>query len=70
MAWKNLKQLRLADSLISEHEALTEIDGINELMDWEAIEHLLGVIHAKRRGNSAWPLCLCSGRYYCRAGTA
>jgi IS5 family transposase len=24
-------------------------------MDWEAIEHLLGDIHAKRRGNSAWP---------------
>jgi IS5 family transposase len=70
MAWKNLKQLSLADSLTSEHEALTELDGINELMDWEAIEHLLGDIHAKRRGNSAWPLCLCSRRYYCRAGIA
>jgi IS5 family transposase len=34
---------------------LTELDDINELMDWEAIEHLLGDIHAKRRGNSAWP---------------
>jgi IS5 family transposase len=55
MAWKNLKQLSLADSLTSEHEALTELDDINELMDWEAIEHLLGDIHAKRRGNSAWP---------------
>jgi hypothetical protein len=39
MAWKNLKQLSLADSLTSEHEALTELDDINELMDWEAIEH-------------------------------
>jgi len=38
-----------------EHEALTELDEINELMDWEAIEHLLGGIHAKRCGNSAWP---------------
>jgi IS5 family transposase len=55
MAWKNLKQLSLADSLTSEHEALTELYDINELMDWEAIEHLLGDIHAKRRGNSAWP---------------
>ena len=55
MAWKNLKQLSLADSLTSEHEVLTELDDINELMDWEAIEHLLGDIHAKRRGNSAWP---------------
>ena len=55
MAWKNLKQLSLADSLTSEHEALTELDDINELMDWEVIEHLLGDIHAKHRGNSAWP---------------
>ena len=55
MAWKNLTQLSLADSLTSKHEALTELDDINELMDWEAIEHLLGDIHAKRRGNSAWP---------------
>jgi IS5 family transposase len=55
MAWKNFKQLSLADSLTSEHEALTELDDINELMDWEAIEHLLGDIHAKHRGNTAWP---------------
>jgi len=55
MAWKNLKQLRLADNLTSEHKVLTELDGINELMDWEAIEHLLGDIHAKRHGNPAWP---------------
>jgi hypothetical protein len=53
MAWRNLKQLSLADSLTSEHEALTELDEINELMDWEAIGHLLGDINAKRRGNSA-----------------
>ena len=53
MAWKNFKQLSLADSLTSEHEALTELDDINELMDWEAIEHLLGDIYSKRRGNSA-----------------
>ncbi len=55
MAWKNLKLLSLADSLTSEHEALTELDDINEIMDWEVIEHLLGDIHDKRRGNSAWP---------------
>jgi IS5 family transposase len=41
LAWKNLKQLSLADSLTTEHEALTQLDDINELMDWEAIEHLL-----------------------------
>jgi len=55
MSWKILKQLSLADSLTAKHEALTELDDINKLIDWEAIEHLLGDIHAKRRGNSAWP---------------
>jgi len=34
MAWKNLKQLSLADDLMSEHEALTELDDVNEMIDW------------------------------------
>jgi hypothetical protein len=34
MAWKNLKQRSLADDLVSEHEALTELDDVNGLMDW------------------------------------
>jgi hypothetical protein len=55
MAWKNLQQLSLADSLTFDYDALTELDDINELMDWEDIEHLLGDIHSKRRGYSAWP---------------
>lgn len=55
MAWKNLKQRSLADDLVSEHEALTELDDVNNFMDWQAIEDLLCDIHAKRRGNSAWP---------------
>jgi len=62
MAWKNLKQRSLADHLVSEHEALTELDealteldDVNDFMDWQAIEDLLCDIHAKRRGNSVWP---------------
>ena len=55
MAWRNLKKLSSADSLTSEHEALTELDNINELMDWEAIGHPLSDIHFKRLANSAWP---------------
>jgi hypothetical protein len=60
MAWKNLKQLSLADSLTSEHDALTgftltELDDINELKDWQAIEHLVENAHAKRCGNTTWP---------------
>jgi hypothetical protein len=58
MAWKNLKLLSLADSLTSEHEALTELDNMNELMDWETIEHLLGDIHAKRRVNTVHAPCV------------
>jgi hypothetical protein len=37
---------------------LSEPDDINELMDWEAIEHLLGDIHAKRRGNDVHGACV------------
>jgi IS5 family transposase len=45
----------LADGLTFEHEALTELNGINELMNWESIKHLVSDLHAKRCGNSAWP---------------
>jgi hypothetical protein len=39
-------------------------------MDWEAIEHLLGDIHSNIVVTVHGPLCLCSRRYYCRAGIA
>jgi hypothetical protein len=34
MVWKNLKQRSLADVLVSEHETLTELDDVNNFMDW------------------------------------
>jgi IS5 family transposase len=55
MAWKNLAQTDLSDALIQHHEALEELDGINELIDWKLIEAKLSAIHAKRRGEQAWP---------------
>ena len=55
---EKLKQLSLADSLSSEHEALIELDAINELIDWESIEHHLGEIQAKRRGNKCMARCV------------
>lgn len=55
MAWKNLKQKSLADSLVVHHQALEELDGVNELIDWSRIEALLVDIHNKRRGEQAWP---------------
>jgi hypothetical protein len=45
----------LADHLVSEHKALTVLDDVTDFLDWQAIEDLLCDIHAKRRGNSAWP---------------
>ena len=33
MAWKNLKQRSLADALIVEHAALTELDDVHALLD-------------------------------------
>lgn len=55
MAWKNLTQRSLADALVIDHEALHELDGVSELIDWSRIEALLSDIHAKRRGVRAWP---------------
>jgi IS5 family transposase len=55
MAWKNLTQMSLADGLLVEHEALHELDGINEMMDWSRIEKHLSSIYNKAEGNLAFP---------------
>jgi hypothetical protein len=31
------------------------LDDVNEMVNWQAIEHFLCDIHAKRRGNTSWP---------------
>ncbi|GAB6068906.1 hypothetical protein JCM30760_00030 [Thiomicrorhabdus hydrogeniphila] len=38
MAWKNLTQTSLADAFIHEHEAITGLDELNQLIDWKSIE--------------------------------
>ena len=56
MAWKNIKQKSLADALLVEHAALTELDDVHGhgLLDWSRLEeHLLG-IHNKVAGEKAW----------------
>ena len=55
MAWKNLKQRSLADSMIVAHDAIKELDELNGLIDWSQIEQHLADIHAKPRGEKAWP---------------
>ena len=55
MAWKNLKQRSLADSMLIDHDALKELDSVNELIDWDRLERILQGIHASPRGEKAWP---------------
>ena len=38
MAWKNLTQRSLADAMLINHEALNELDGVSELIDWSRLE--------------------------------
>jgi len=55
MAWKNLKQRSLAESMLVAHEAIKELDELNALIDWSRVEAHLADIHAKTRGEKAWP---------------
>ena len=55
MAWKNLKQQSLADALIIEHAAIKAPDSLNEMINWPRLEKLLKGIHAKDKGEKAWP---------------
>lgn len=55
MVWKSLEQQSFANSFLIDHVALHELDGVNDLIDWSSIENLLSEIHAKPRGEKAWP---------------
>jgi len=55
MAWKNLKQRSLADSMMIEHDALKELDSVHELIDWSWLERVLQGIHTSAKGERSWP---------------
>lgn len=55
MAWKNLTQTSLADAFIHEHQAITELDELNQLIDWKAIESQMSDINNNPMGEKAWP---------------
>ena len=55
MAWKNLKKRSLADSMMIEHQALKELDSVNNLIDWTRLERVLQGIHARAKGEKSWP---------------
>lgn len=55
MSWKALKQTSFADALTHEHEAIKELDDLDNLVDWGYLEDQLRGIHNKRMGEKAWP---------------
>ena len=55
MAWKSIKQSSLADALLIEHRALTELDDILTLINWQSIEKHLADLHTSRKGERAYP---------------
>lgn len=55
MAWKNLKQRSLAESMLIDHDALKELDDVHALIDWSRLERMLATIHARPQGEKAWP---------------
>ena len=38
IAWKNLKKLSLADSMVITYEAVKELDELDELINWSRVE--------------------------------
>lgn len=55
MAWKGLKQQSLADALQTSNRFIEEFDDIHALLDWRRIEDLFCDIHARAKGERAWP---------------
>jgi hypothetical protein len=55
LAWKNTLQSSFADALLDDHEALEELDGVNQLIGWKCIEQILAHIHSSNKGQLSWP---------------
>ena len=55
MSWKSLNNNSFAQSMLIEHDAIKELDEVDNLIDWSQIESLLMGIHNKSKGEKAWP---------------
>jgi IS5 family transposase len=55
MAWKNIAQRDIADLFTPTHHALEELDTVQALIDWQAVERHLLDIHNKAQGQASYP---------------
>lgn len=55
MSWKTIGQTEIAATKLLEHKALKELDDVDNLIDWAGLETHLLDIHAKKKGELAWP---------------
>ena len=55
MSWKDTHQNSLVDGFLIEHEALTKLDALDQLIHWERISRKMRLIHNKKAGNAAYP---------------
>ena len=53
MAWKNIQQKSLSESMLINHDALEELDPVHGLINWSKVEKHLSHIHAKKLGEKA-----------------
>ncbi len=54
MAWKNLKQYRLADSLMIDHDAIKVFGSAYSAIGWSRLGALLQHIYSSKRGDRVW----------------
>lgn len=55
MAWKSIKQRSLNDGMLINHKALTELDDILKMINWQNIEKHLVDLHSSKKGQRAYP---------------
>lgn len=55
MSWKMIGQTESVPIKLLEHEALKELDKVENLIDWQQLEAKLSDMYSSKRGEKAWP---------------
>ena len=50
MSWKQTAQYSFADALLIEHQSLSKLDDVHEIIDWKQIETTFSYLYASKRG--------------------